>query len=269
MNTFERIVNYNKMTFRYAKGKSLVTGDEIHPCYEILYYMKGNAIFLSEQFEKTLEEGSLIIIPKETYHKFQIENPEDYTRLVFNFPDITELDDLIDGVLSKIKIIENVGSNITHLINRIIEILTGEEQGNSQKTLLYASLYMLLAELNVGKSHIFTPLMRNSDQLISRCIKYIDLNFARDISVEQISKIMCVSASSLYSCFKRHLGISVYKYITEKRLIHAYKLIVNGSNPTKIYTDCGYNDYPTFYKAYVKKFGTSPSKDKPLAAGKI
>lgn len=263
MNTFERIVNYNKITFRYAKGKSLVTGDEIHPYYEILYYMKGDATFLSEQFEKVLEEGSLIIIPKETYHKFQIENHEDYTRLVFNFPDITELDDLINGVLSNIKIIENVGPNIMHLLNRIIEILTDEEQEDHQKPLLNASLHMLLAELNVGKSPMFAPLMHQSDQLISRCIQYIDTNFAKGITVEQISKKMCVSASSLHSCFKRHLGISVYKYITEKRLIHAYKLIVNGSNPTKIYTDCGYNDYPTFYKAYVKKFATPPSKDKP------
>lgn len=263
MNTFERKINHKGMCFRYAKGKSLVTGDEIHRYHEILYYIKGNSTFLAERFEKVLEEGTLVIIPKGAYHKFQIENNDDYTRLVFNFPDIDEFYDLICSVLSDIKIIENPGPHIIHLINRAIEILKGEEGGEEPKDLLYAILYMLLAELNMGEISGSSAVVRESDQLISKCINYIDLNFAKDISVEGISKKMCVSPSSLHLCFKRHLGISVYKYITEKRLIRAHNLIVEGANPTKVYTECGYNDYPTFYKAYVKMFNTSPCKDKP------
>lgn len=263
MNTFERKINHNKIMFRYAKGKSLVTGDEIHPYYEILYYMKGNATFLSEQFKKVLKEGTLIIIPKETYHNFHIENQGDYTRLVLNFSDIAEFNNSFCGVLSNIKIIENLTPNIIHLIYRMIDVLSGEEQEENKKVLLFASLYMLLAELSFSVLPTVTPVMHEKDQLISKCIKYIGLNFTKDISVEQISKEMLVSTASLQLCFKQHLGISVYKYITEKRLFLAYKLIVNGANPTKIYTDCGYKDYPTFYKAYVKKFGNPPFKDKP------
>ena len=58
----------------------------------------------------------------------------------------------------------------------------------------------------------------------------------------------------------KELGISLYKYITEKRLIFANKLLEQGEKPTKIYVQCGYKDYPTFYKAYTKMFGKSPSK---------
>ena len=223
--------------------------------------MKGKATFLSERFEKVLEEGTLVIIPKETYHKFQIESPNEYTRLVFNFPDIAEIKDIMDEVLCDIKIIENISTNIRYLVNRSIEILNGEEE-NRKKPLLYASLYMLLAELNVGGVDAFTPVMRESDQLISKCIRYIDQHFAKDISVEKLALEMRTSVSTLRSCFKRYLGISVYKYITEKRLIHAHRQIVNGASPTKIYNDCGYRDYPTFYKAYVKMFGHAPYKDK-------
>ena len=263
MNNFEKNFKHNKIAFRYAKGKSLVSGDEIHSYYEILYYMKGNATFLSEQFEEELDENTLIIIPKETYHKFQIKNNEEYTRLVLNFPDIDELDDLIYGVFTKIKIIENINPNITHLINRIIEILNSNEPECNKKPLLFAAFYMLLAELNATTLSIFIPIARESELLISRCIKYIDQNFLKSISVEQISKEMFVSSSCLHQSFKKHLGISVYKYITEKRLIYAHKLISIGHNPTSVYLECGYNDYPTFYKAYVKKFGNPPCKDKP------
>lgn len=263
MNTFERKISYNKISFRYARGKSLVRGNEIHPYHEILYYMKGNATLLSERSEETLEENTLLIIPKENYHKFQIETQENYTRLVINFPDIPELDDLVIDVLSDIKIIKNIGLNISYLIDRIIEILNGEKQEDSQKTLLYASFCMLLAELNLGVPTTASPVVREGDLLASRCIKFLDQNFTKNISVEQISKKMCVSVSSLHLCFKRHMGISIYKYITEKRLTYAHRLIANGSNPTKIYTECGYNDYSTFYKAYVKMFAHPPGKDKP------
>ena len=262
MKNFERKINCNKITFRYARGRSLITGDEIHPYFEVLYFMKGKATFLSEQFEKNLQESTLIIIPKETYHKVQIESRDDYTRLVLNFPDIPEFDSLINDVFTEIKIIENITSNIRYLIDRIIEVLSNEEKGEKNKVLLYSAFYMFLAELNVAKLSTITPVMRESDQLISRCIKYIDVNFNKDISVESISKEMLISGSSLQLYFKRRLGISVYKYITEKRLIFAHKLITNGAAPTKIYIDCGFNDYPTFYKAYIKMFGKSPSKDK-------
>ena len=262
MNSFERKINYNKIMFRYARGKSLIIGDEIHPYFEVLYFMKGKATFLSEQFEKTLQEDTLILIPKETYHKVQIESDDNYTRLVFNFPFIPELNSLIDDIFTEIKIIENLTSNIEYLLERIIEILNCEEKHEKHKELLYSAFYMFLAELNVSKLSAVTPIMRESDQLISRCIKYIDKNFTKDISVGSISKEMLISSSSLQLFFKRQLGVSVYKYITQKRLIFAHKLITNGSGPTKIYSDCGFKDYPTFYKAYVKMFGNPPCKDK-------
>ena len=64
MEFFEYKNRYNQISFRYAIGKSLIQGNEIHPYHEILYYMKGNALFMSDRFEEKLSEGTLLIIPK-------------------------------------------------------------------------------------------------------------------------------------------------------------------------------------------------------------
>ncbi|MBR2181446.1 MAG: AraC family transcriptional regulator [Oscillospiraceae bacterium] len=56
---------------------------------------------------------------------------------------------------------------------------------------------------------------------------------------------------------------AIYRYITEKRLIYAHNLITNNNPPTKIYLDCGYRDYTSFYRAFVKMFGYPPSQTKP------
>ncbi len=235
-------------------------GVETHPYYEILYYMKGDAVFLSEQFEEKLSEGTLLIIPKGYYHKFKIENQENYTRLVLNFTDIEEFRELFSGVLSGIKIIKYPNSAIVNSVNKICRILEDQKNERSLNLLLYATFHMLIAEINANPAKTQTPHKREDDMLIVKCIDYINRNFTRDITVKSLANEMNVSESSLFLCFKKHLGISVYKYITEKRLIHANQLIAQNERPTKIYSACGFNDYPTFYKAYKKMFGESPSQ---------
>ena len=73
---FENKKSYENVFFRYAKGPSIASGNEIHPYNEILYYIDGEATFLSEKFSEKLENGTLLVIPKETYHNFRVENQE-------------------------------------------------------------------------------------------------------------------------------------------------------------------------------------------------
>ena len=41
---------------------------------------------------------------------------------------------------------------------------------------------------------------------------------------------------------------------------YAKNFISNGMHPTKVYFECGFKDYSSFYRAYIKKYGTSPSE---------
>ena len=254
MENFEKILTVNKINMRYAKGKSLLSGNEIHPYNEILYYMGGNATFLCEKFREKLTENDLVIIPKETYHRFEIKDQENYTRLVFNYPDFDE-----DFVSDEIKIIKNADSS---LLGKMCKAMKNNANTKAEETYLYGAFLMLLSELSMKKDENFFPEMRKNDELISKCVSYIDQNFAKDISADSLAQKMNVSSSTLFHCFKKELGISLYRYITEKRLIYANRLITLGEKPTKIFTRCGYKDYPTFYKAYIKMFGHSPANKK-------
>ncbi len=255
---FENKLTYNQIFFRYAKGKSLKSGHEIHPYNEILYYMGGGGRLLTENFEENLINGTLIIIPKNTYHQITLSQQSEYTRFVLNFPDMDLPSVSDDGI----KLLYPVEKNIIFAIDRMCEILSKQVFGQCETTLLYGAFLMLLAEISMDTPKNIMPKLRGNSELISKCIKYIDENFVSDLSIEKIAKEMNVSSSALFQCFKRQLGTSVYKYITEKRMIHAHELISGGRLPTKIYADCGYNDYATFYKAYIKMFGHVPSEDR-------
>ena len=48
-------------------------------------------------------------------------------------------------------------------------------------------------------------------------------------------------------------------YLRDKRLMLAQTLLGSGNKPTEIYEQCGFRDYATFYRAYVRYFGVNPS----------
>ena len=256
---YEEKITYNQITFRYTKGKSHMTGNEIHPFHEILYYIDGDAVFLSEKYQEPLSQGSLLLIPKNMYHQFHIQNQEKYTRLALSFPDMEGTEELIDSTMSEIKIVRNLNIHLERILQRMCRIVQNTNYQKERCIFLYSAFLMLLAELNMENVDISLPQIRESTPLITECLHYIEYNFTQNITVAHIAKHLKVSDSALSHAFKQELGISLYQYIIKKRLIYAHKLISEGEKPTKIYSACGYQDYPTFYKAYLKMFGYPPS----------
>ena len=101
------------------------------------------------------------------------------------------------------------------------------------------------------------------DTLEYRIVRYINQNLSKALSIEELCEQFYISRAQLCRRFKRVTGASVGKYITAKRLIAAQNLLRQGKKPTEVYPACGYQDYSTFYRAYLQYFGYSP-KDRRL-----
>ena len=261
MSYYEEKIFYNQISFRYAKGKSIRNGNEIHSYHEILYYIDGGATLLTADFKEELSPGTFLIIPKEMYHNLHIKHQEKYARLVITFPDLDIIKNITSCAMSEIRIIKNINENISCILNRMCSIICDKENANTE-IFLYGAFLSLICEIYFDVSNALIPTMRKKEQLITRVLDYIEDNYTCSICVNDIAKKMFVSSSTLFQCFKNEMGVSLYKYVTEKRLIYARKLISHGENPTKIFKECGFSDYSSFYKAYKKMFSLSPSDDK-------
>ena len=101
-----------------------------------------------------------------------------------------------------------------------------------------------------------------TDSLMAALSDYIAKNLSQRLDVETLARVMHVSPSGIAHLFKKEFGISIHKYITQQRLVFSKKLLNRGANPTKVFAAVGFGDYSSYYKAYLKYFGYSPSREK-------
>lgn len=97
-------------------------------------------------------------------------------------------------------------------------------------------------------------------ELLLQAMEYINRHYAEDISLEQTAKVCHVSRSTLGHSFSRMLGISFNKYVAQKRMAETEHLLLQNVPLKVICRQVGYSDYPTFYRAFRKQYGMSPSE---------
>ena len=105
-------------------------------------------------------------------------------------------------------------------------------------------------------------------ELFNAVIDYISENLSMISDLSFIETVFHYSNSHVNRIFRKTLGVSVWQYITVKRLDLAYNLIAEGNSAKNAAVRCGFSDYSVFYRSYVKHFGEPPSALKAEAAKK-
>lgn len=111
--------------------------------------------------------------------------------------------------------------------------------------------------------------------LISRVLAYIGAHCHEELSLDSIAAYFYVSKYHLSHAFSREVGISVYRYITIRRLMLARQLLSRGIPAGEVCYHSGFRDYAGFYRAFKAEYGISPrafvdaaQQVKPDAGGK-
>lgn len=88
---------------------------------------------------------------------------------------------------------------------------------------------------------------------------YIDLEFASGITVAELASRLHHERTYLSRIFKAAVGMSPQKYLCQKRLSEAEKLLTECSmSPTDAACAVGYPDIYAFSKAFKRQYGLSP-----------
>lgn len=108
--------------------------------------------------------------------------------------------------------------------------------------------------LNICGDKVYKP--------ITKIKEYLQRNFQKDISLNDVAKEVGFNAAYLSILFKEEMGTSFVKYLTGLRLDYAKRLLEEGYKVVDVSKKSGFNNYRYFCDTFKKYNGMTPNEYK-------
>lgn len=269
-----RYVNTHRDTTHSNTGVNLHS----HTYTEILYCRSGAGVeYLIGSDRYRLQKGDIIYVPPGVSHRpiFPEKLTEPYERDV-----IWVSGEFLDTVMHMFPAdtvpgrnfapIRTAGTKWEFLGNLFRAGVLEEERkkpgweaavvGNT--LLIYANMKRICQQQRAG------TMKAEKQDLPDKVTAYIEGHYAEHITVGDLSRRFYVSSSSISHQFKEKMGISIYRYLIQRRLISAKNLIAEGMPLEQVAIRVGFSDYSAFYRAFKQEYGISPRQYRGLQEGK-
>lgn len=260
--------------FHYRDAKFEGVPVHQHDFYEVYYFIGGNVEYSVEGRTYDLKSGDLLLInPLELHQPRIAPDQQDYERIVL-WINKNYLSELCCNKTSLTRCFDNTipdHSNLlrpskmqqTYISAMLSELIT--EHSNDAYAVEIASeaiLLRFLVELNrlTINNNSETEKEESSSTIIPDVLDYINSHFCEKLTLSSISDEFFVSKYYLSHAFNNTVGTSVHRYIILKRLIHAKQMLLSGIKSTTAATNCGFNDYAGFYRAFTAEYGVTPTE---------
>jgi AraC-like DNA-binding protein len=144
--------------------------------------------------------------------------------------------------------------------------LLSQSHGFSTALDFYSILYELATSqdqryLASSSFDTSTVIRESKSRRIDTICKYIEENYAKDISLADVSGIVAMSESSFSHFFKKRTGRSFISYLNDVRIGQSTKLLFETTNSiAEISFLCGYSNISNFNRIFKKIKGQTPSE---------
>lgn len=120
---------------------------------------------------------------------------------------------------------------------------------------LFETLLQIFATINNDGQE------QSEEDEVERMLEYIDERYLAIESMEEVAEEFGYNYAYLSRMFKKKVGKSMSRYITDKKMGLAKELLVNKTElrVTEVSDLCGYGDYRYFSRVFKSEVGISPS----------
>lgn len=134
-----------------------------------------------------------------------------------------------------------------------------ERQRNGWEAVVAANAVKILISLyRMSGEYSRLALQAEKPELLERVMAYIEANLSARITLSDTARHFYVSESTITQLFRKKMGVSFYRCVTQRRLIAAKELIRQGLGLETVAVKTGFSDYSAFYRAFRHEFGICP-----------
>ncbi len=266
-------VNIKNLSFDYNKTCDITGNYDLHchNTYEIYCFLEGDVDYLVEGHKYNPTPGSILLLAPNVFHGVKINQETPYRRYTLHFSPEIFAPERRDFLLSAFPPLTHTSPMKVYYddierfhILTILEILKecAEDAPEIQNQRVPICVEGLLSQIVHMCSAEAIAENHSQSDTISRLIQYLNQHLKEDINLDQLSKQFYISKHHLNKVFRKATGTTVLDYLIRKRISMAQHLLTNGYSAHSAAAECGFDDYSSFYRSYVRILGHSPSCDK-------
>ena len=273
------------ITVLYCEPSGMFTGSQRlhwHKEYELDFVRSGSCVYHIGDSEIPLSEGSAILISGGRLHKVTSDNDAIVISVMFDPGFIFGDHETAEGSMISLKyraplseasfkyLVYEKDDKDIQIINDIIQTALDKKYGYELITKgLLCRFWMqaLLSSTDISEDKNAVNSYFDEQRTKLAC-DYINKNYTKALTLDEIAESIPVSKSECCRCFKRVSGMTPFEYLMLERVTRAAYLLQHPDlftgNMQELASLCGFNDASYFNKIFRKITGMTPSVFKDI-----
>lgn len=237
-----------------------------HTDVEFFYVLSGTAVFTMEDKQYRLNKDDFLVVNVDKNHAYRSEG--DFLGACVHFS-YSKLCSLMKQSMVFFWCNTASGNTEGHdELRRIFRKIISEEYFNQGKDLIYLNslfyefLHVLTTDclLNKGNDH-YTEETHKFDARKHEIAEFIQNNFDKPITLEDLSKQMFLSYAYLSKYIKRHFGMGFAEYLNQVRLNFAVSQLLHSDlSIVRIAMESGFASSAALNKAFKQSYNMTPTE---------
>lgn len=241
-----------------------------HEFCKLVMLVSGKGYYTVDGQRYLLQPGDTVIVGSRSVHCPEIEGSSVYERIIIYIsPDFLQKEssgdcDLMDIFSGQYGHVLRPGEARSRKLFSLAADLEQElsAEGYGREILSGSALLRLLVQIGKYQRREDTPKaqpVNPENPRVQAMLRYLDENLSEDLDIDALAETFYISKYHMMRQFRQETGLTIYNYLTQRRLIHAREMIEGGSRATEACYRSGFRSYSSFTRAYAKLFGTTPT----------
>ena len=241
-----------------------------HEFYKLLFFISGSGEYVVEGKRYSLLPGDIVLIGNHCVHRPEFSPNIPCERMILYIsPEFLHRESSATYNLTECfskeydHVLRPTDSIRKSLFTRLVNIEKELSSTHYGKEILSNGLLLcLMVEIARSIRHKEVqkpePMLPKSKRMLDM-VQYLDAHLTEDLNIDLLADKFFISRYHLMRRFREETGTTIHAYLSDRRLMLARDLIIQGSPTTEACFQCGFGSYSSFSRAYGKFFGTTPT----------